>query len=204
MIIKLQKLEKLINSELSSKIQTSLIENDELLVEINQSDLIEVVQFLKSNENFLFKQLIDIAGVDYPENDKRFELIYLFLSHENNTRIKLLTKFEINQTIDSLTKIFPSANWMEREVFDMYGIKFKNHPDLRRILTDYGFKGHPLRKDFPLTGFNEVRYSEKDKKVIYEPVKLEQNYRNFDFESPWEGTKYIKKIKNLDKDEKKN
>ena len=204
MIIKLQKLEKLINSELSSKIQKSLIENDELLVEINQSDLIEVVQFLKSNENFLFKQLIDIAGVDYPENDKRFELIYLFLSHENNIRIKLLTKFEINQTIDSLTKIFPSANWMEREVFDMYGIKFKNHPDLRRILTDYGFKGHPLRKDFPLTGFNEVRYSEKDKKVIYEPVKLEQNYRNFDFESPWEGTKYIQEIKNIEKDGKKN
>ena len=204
MIIKLQKLEKLINSELSSKIQKSLIENDELLVEINQSDLIEVIQFLKSNENFLFKQLIDIAGVDYPENDKRFELIYLFLSHENNIRIKLLTKFEINQTIDSLTKIFPSANWMEREVFDMYGIKFKNHPDLRRILTDYGFKGHPLRKDFPLTGFNEVRYSEKDKKVIYEPVKLEQNYRNFDFESPWEGTNYIKEVKNSNKDDQKN
>ena len=204
MIIKLQKLEKLINSELSSKIQKSLIENDELLIEINQSDLIEVVQFLKSNENFLFKQLIDIAGVDYPENDKRFELIYLFLSHENNIRIKLLTKFEINQTIDSLTKIFPSANWMEREVFDMYGIKFKNHPDLRRILTDYGFKGHPLRKDFPLTGFNEVRYSEKDKKVIYEPVKLEQNYRNFDFESPWEGTNYIKEVKNSSKDDQEN
>ena len=204
MSIKLQKLERLINSELSSKIQKSLIENDELLIEINQSDLIEVVQFLKSNENFLFKQLIDIAGVDYPENDKRFELIYLFLSHENNIRIKLLTKFEINQTIDSLTKIFPSANWMEREVFDMYGIKFKNHPDLRRILTDYGFKGHPLRKDFPLTGFNEVRYSEKDKKVIYEPVKLEQNYRNFDFESPWEGTNYIKEVKNSSKDDQKN
>ena len=204
MSIKLQKLEKLINSELSSKIQKSLIENDELLIEINQSDLIEVVQFLKSNENFLFKQLIDIAGVDYPENDKRFELIYLFLSHENNIRIKLLTKFEINQTIESLTKIFPSANWMEREVFDMYGIKFKNHPDLRRILTDYGFKGHPLRKDFPLTGFSEVRYSEKDKKVIYEPVKLEQNYRNFDFESPWEGTNYIKEVKNSNKDDQKN
>ena len=190
-ILKLQKLEKLINSELSSKINNSSITNEELLVEIDENNLIDVIQFLKSNENCKFKQLIDIAGVDYPENEKRFELIYLFLSHENNLRIKLLIKFETSQLINSITKIFPSANWMEREVFDMYGIKFKNHPDLRRILTDYGFKGHPLRKDFPLTGFNEVRYSEKDKKVIYEPVKLEQNYRNFDFESPWEGTNYI-------------
>ena len=204
MISKLQNLEKLINSELSSKIYNSSITYEELLIEISENDLLDVVQFLKLNENCKFKQLIDIAGVDYPENDKRFELIYLFLSHENNTRIKLLIKFEINQTINSITKIFPSANWMEREVFDMYGIKFKNHPDLRRILTDYGFKGHPLRKDFPLTGFNEVRYSEKDKKVIYEPVKLEQNYRNFDFESPWEGTNYIKEVKNLNKDGKKN
>ena len=204
MISKLQNLEKLINSELSSKIHSSSIDNQELLIEIGENDLVDVVQFLKLNENCKFKQLIDIAGVDYPENDKRFELIYLFLSHENNTRIKLLIKFEINQTINSITKIFPSANWMEREVFDMYGIKFKNHPDLRRILTDYGFKGHPLRKDFPLTGFNEVRYSEKDKKVIYEPVKLEQNYRNFDFESPWEGTNYIKEMKKLEKDVKKN
>ena len=200
----LKKLEKLINSELSSKIQSSSIANDELLIKIEEHDLIDVVQFLKSNENCKFKQLIDIAGVDYPENEKRFELIYLFLSHEKNLRIKILIKFQINQIISSLTKIFPSSNWMEREVFDMYGIKFKNHPDLRRILTDYGFKGHPLRKDFPLTGFNEVRYSEKEKKVIYEPVKLEQNYRNFDFESPWEGTNYIKKIKKINSDGKKN
>ena len=201
---KLQSIEKSINSELSSKIQSSIIENYELLVETDEKDLIDVVQFLKSNENCKFRQLIDIAGVDYPEDEKRFELVYLFLSHEHNTRIKLLIKFQLDQVINSITKIFPSANWMEREVFDMYGIKFKNHPDLRRILTDYGFKGHPLRKDFPLTGFNEVRYSEKEKKVIYEPVKLEQNYRNFDFESPWEGTNYIKEVKNLNKNDKKN
>ena len=200
----LKDLEKLINSELSSKVKSSIIENNELLIETEESELLDVVQFLKSNEKCKFRQLIDIAGVDYPENEKRFELIYLFLSHEHNLRIKLLIKFQINQTIISLTKIFPSANWMEREVFDMYGVKFKNHPDLRRILTDYGFKGHPLRKDFPLTGFNEVRYSEKDKKVIYEPVKLEQNYRNFDFESPWEGTSYLKEIKDINKDGKKN
>ena len=199
----LKDLEKLINSELSSKVKSSIIENNELLIETEESELLDVVQFLKSNEKCKFRQLIDIAGVDYPENEKRFELIYLFLSHEHNLRIKLLIKFQINQTIVSLTKIFPSANWMEREVFDMYGVKFKNHPDLRRILTDYGFKGHPLRKDFPLTGFNEVRYSEKEKKVIYEPVKLEQNYRNFDFESPWEGTSYIKEMKE-NKNDKKN
>ena len=204
MTLKLQNLEKLINSQLSSKIVSSNINNQELLIEANVTDLVDVVKFFKLNENCKFKQLIDIAGVDYPENEKRFQLIYLFLSHENNIRIKLIIKFEVNQSINSITKIFPSANWMEREVFDMYGIKFKNHPDLRRILTDYGFKGHPLRKDFPLTGFNEVRYSEKDKKVVYEPVKLEQNYRNFDFESPWEGTNYIKEVKNLDKDGKKN
>ena len=201
MIKKLQQIEKSINSELSSKIKNSSIDNEELLIEINEKDLVDVVQFLKSHESCKFKQLIDIAGVDYPENEKRFELIYLFLSHEHNIRVKLLIKCELKQSINSLTKVFPSANWMEREVFDMYGIKFKNHPDLRRILTDYGFKGHPLRKDFPLTGFNEVRYSEKD---IYEPVKLEQNYRNFDFESPWEGTNYIKEIKNSEKDGKKN
>ena len=200
----LESLEKFINSELSSKIQNSLINFEELLIEINENDLIDVIQFLKSNETCKFKQLIDIVGVDYPEDEKRFQLVYLFLSHEHNTRIKILIKFQLDQNISSITKIFPSANWMEREVFDMYGIKFKNHPDLRRILTDYGFKGHPLRKDFPLTGFNEVRYSEKDKKVIYEPVKLEQNYRNFDFESPWEGTNYNKEIKNSDKNDKKN
>ena len=204
MLENLKNLEKVINSELSSKVQNSLIENNELLIEIKESDLVEVIQFLKSNDKLKFRQLIDIAGVDYPDKEKRFQLVYLFLSHENNIRIKLSVYLETSQIINSITKIFPSANWMEREVFDMYGIKFKNHPDLRRILTDYGFKGHPLRKDFPLTGFNEVRYSEKEKKVIYEPVKLEQNYRNFDFESPWEGTNYSRKITNTDTNGKKN
>jgi len=189
-------LEKIVNSELTSKIEKSSINNDELLIEIKVEELINAINFIKSNDLCKFRQLIDIVGIDYPEEEKRFNLIYLFLSHENNLRIKISIKFEITEQIPSITKIFPSANWMEREVFDMYGIKFKNHPDLRRILTDYNFKGHPLRKDFPLTGFNEVRYSEKDKKVVYEPVKLEQNYRNFDFSSPWEGTKYIKEIQN--------
>ena len=202
--INLQTIEKHINSELTSKILCSKIRFGELLVKIDEEDLLEVIQFLKSNDKCKFKQLIDVAGVDYPEDEQRFQLVYLLLSHEFNLRIKILIQFNEKQTINSITKIYPSANWMEREVFDMYGIRFKNHPDLRRILTDYGFKGHPLRKDFPLTGFNEVRYSEKEKKVVYEPVKLEQNYRNFDFESPWEGTKYIKEIKKLDKNVKKN
>ena len=150
-----------------------------------------------------FRQLIDVTVVDYPENVQRFKLVYLFLSHEFNQRIILSYTINENEVIPSLTSIYPAANWMEREVFDMYGVKFKDHPDLRRILTDYGFEGHPLRKDFPLTGHTEVRYSEELKKVIKEPVKLEQNYRNFDYESPWEGTKYIKKQTDQ-KNDKKN
>ena len=157
-----------------------------------------MVTFLKTNKDTKFKQLIDITAVDYPEVSQRFKLIYLFLSHEFNKRLILSYSISENEIITSLTTIFPSANWMEREVFDMYGINFKNHPDLRRILTDYGFEGHPLRKDFPLTGHSEVRYSEDQKKVISEPVKLEQNYRNFDYKSPWEGTRYIKEIANKD------
>jgi NADH-quinone oxidoreductase subunit C len=199
----LKELEKLVNSELTSKIYNSSIEYKELLLDINPDELIDVIIFLKSNDDCKFRQLIDIAGVDFPQEEKRFKLIYLLLSHKFNLRIKLSISFELNQKISSITKIFPSANWMEREVFDMYGIQFKEHPDLRRILTDYNFEGHPLRKDFPLTGFTEVRYSEKEKKVIYEPVKLEQNYRDFDFESPWEGTKYIDEIKSKNKDEQK-
>ena len=201
---KLNKLEKSVNAELSSKISSSEINFGELLFKIPVSEIMEVIKFLKLDNKFKFSQLIDIAAIDYPNEEKRFELVYLLLSIENNLRVKISVQFEINEKIPSIVKIFPSANWMEREIFDMYGIKFINHPDLRRILTDYNFKGHPLRKDFPLTGFNEVRYSEKEKKVIYEPVKLEQDYRNFDFESPWEGTNYIKEIKNSGKNDKKN
>ena len=188
----LEDLEKKINSELTTKIKGSKIRHNQLYITINSEDLLDVVLLLKTNKNTKFRQLIDITAADYPENQQRFKMIYLLLSHEFNQRIILSYFINENEPISSLTKIFPSANWMEREIFDMYGIKFTDHPDLRRILTDYGFEGHPLRKDFPLTGHNEVRYSENEKKVIYEPVKLEQNYRNFDFESPWEGTKYIK------------
>ena len=187
-------LEKKINSELGTKINTSEIKHNQIYLEIDSEDLIDVVLFVKTNKYTKFRQLIDITVVDYPERSKRFKIVYLFLSHEFNQRMILSYDISENEVIASLTPIFPSANWMEREVFDMYGVSFKDHPDLRRILTDYGFEGHPLRKDFPLTGHTEVRYSEDQKKVVNEPVKLEQNYRNFDYESPWEGTKYIKEI----------
>ena len=188
----LSDLEKKINSELTTKINDSKIMYEQLYLSIDNEDLLDVILFLKTNEDTKFKQLIDITAVDYPENSKRFKMVYLFLSHQFNQRIIISSLINENEVVPSLTKIFPSANWMEREVFDMYGVSFNDHPDLRRILTDYGFEGYPLRKDFPLTGHTEVRYSEDKKKVIYEPVKLEQNYRNFDYESPWEGTKYIK------------
>ena len=203
MELKLKEIEKLINSELTNKIKKTSINFNELLIETNEVELITVIHFLKSDDKLKFRQLIEIAGVDYPENEKRFKLIYLLLSHEKNIRIKISISFEVEKKIPSITKIYPSANWMEREVFDMYGIEFTKHPDLRRILTDYDFEGYPLRKDFPLTGYKEVRYSEKEKKVIYEPVKLEQNYRDFDFESPWEGTKYIKEMSEKNTDDKK-
>ena len=188
-------LEKKINSELTTKINRTEIRHNQIYLEIDKDDLIDVVLFLKTNNDTKFRQLIDITAVDYLQKNKRFKLVYLLLSHEFNQRMIISYFVSENEIINSLTKVFPAANWMEREVFDMYGINFKDHPDLRRILTDYNFKGFPLRKDFPLTGFDEVRYSEEEKKVKYEPVKLEQNYRNFDFESPWEGTKYIKDLK---------
>ena len=187
-------LEKKINSELTTKINSSRINHDQLEIQIDKESLLEVVIFLKKNNSTKFRQLIDITAVDYIGSENRFKMIYLFLSHEYNLRINITFSINENEVVNSLTKIFPSANWMEREVFDMYGIKFNDHPDLRRILTDYGFSGHPLRKDFPITGHTEVRYSEEKKKVVYEPVKLEQNYRNFDYSSPWEGTEYIKEV----------
>jgi len=201
-MINLIDLEKRINSELTTKIKKSEIRHEQLYLNIDTEDLIDVTLFIKSNEKTKFRQLIDITVVDYPEKSQRFKVVYLFLSHEFNQRIILSYSINENELISSLTSIFPAANWMEREVFDMYGVKFKDHPDLRRILTDYNFDGHPLRKDFPLTGHTEVRYSEEQKKVIKEPVKLEQNYRNFDYESPWEGTKYIKKQTDQENDKK--
>ena len=192
-------LEKKVNSSLTTVVKKSQINFSQLFIDVNVEDIISTILFLKTNKECKFKQLIDITAVDYPQREKRFKIVYMLLSHENNLRIIINTNVDEKEIVPSITKIFPSANWMEREVFDMYGVSFKDHPDLRRILTDYGFDGFPLRKDFPLTGHTEVRYSEEKKKVIYEPVKLDQEYRDFDFQSPWEGTKYI----NLE-EEKKN
>ena len=187
----LSNLVKKINSELTTKINSSRINHDQLEIQINKESLLDVVIFLKKNNSTKFKQLIDITAVDYIGSENRFKMIYLFLSHEYNLRINLYFNINENKMVNSLTKVYPSANWMEREVFDMYGIKFNDHPDLRRILTDYGFSGYPLRKDFPLTGHTQVRYSEDEKKVISEKVKLDQEYRTFDNLSPCEGMSKI-------------
>ena len=191
-------LEKTLNLGLTTLKNSKVIFN-QLFIEVNVKDIISTILFLKTNEKCKFKQLIDITAADYPQKEKRFKIIYLLLSLENNLRIIINMNIDEKAAVPSITKIFPSANWMEREVFDMYGISFKDHPDLRRILTDYGFEGYPLRKDFPLTGHSEVRYSEEKKKIVSEPVKLDQEYRNFDFESPWEGTKYIKESEKKNK-----
>jgi len=185
-------LEKIVNSGLTTTIKKSEINFDQLFIDVDVENITSVILFLKTNDKCKFRQLIDITAVDYPGKKKRFKIVYLLLSHENNLRIVINVHIDEKIVVPSITKIFPSANWMEREVFDMYGISYKDHPDLRRILTDYGFEGHPLRKDFPLSGYTEVRYNEDRKKVISEPVKLDQEYRDFDFGSPWEGTKYIK------------
>jgi len=163
----------------------------ELTVEVAPSSVRGLVDFLKSDPNCRFSTLVDITGVDHPGRAKRFDLVYHFLSMYQNHRIRLRVGLREDDMAQSITGIHPSADWFEREVFDMFGILFSGHPDLRRILTDYGFRGHPLRKDFPTTGYTEVRYDEALKRVVYEPVKLVQEYRQFDFLSPWEGAEYI-------------
>ena len=154
---------------------------------INKENIFQTIKNLKENKNLIFNQLIDITAVDYPSNSLRFEIIYILLSMVLNKRVVVKTFLGESEGIESITTIHKSANWYERECYDLFGIKFLNHPDLRRIMTDYNFEGHPLRKDFPLTGHTEVRYDDLEKKVIYEPVKLTQEYRNFDYMSPWEG-----------------
>ncbi len=170
----------------------------ELTVDVALANIVGLVEFLKTDQTCKFSTLVDITAVDYPERAKRFDMVYHFLSMYQNQRIRLRVAVREEDMVPSVVDVFPAANWFEREVFDMYGILFSGHPDLRRILTDYGFRGHPLRKDFPTTGYTEVRYDEVQKRVIYEPVNLVQEYRQFDFMSPWEGAEYI-----LPGDEKK-
>lgn len=161
--------------------------SDELIFTIRREELKKFMVFLFNDANCDFKQLVDVCGVDYPERDERFDVVYNLLSLKHNLRLRVKVRVGENTPVDSVTGIHSGANWFEREVYDMYGVTFTGHPDMRRILTDYGFEGHPQRKDFPLTGFVEVHYDEEQKKVVYAPVKLAQEYRNFDFLSPWEG-----------------
>ena len=184
----LNELEDFLRSKFSDEITSTNISYDQLSISINVSFIEEFTSFLKLNPVCQFRTLIDITAVDYPEEEYRFQLIYHYLSMHQNIRIRIKIPVKDQEIVPSITSVFPAANWFEREVFDMYGILFGSHPDMRRLLTDYGFKGHPLRKDFPTTGYLEVRYDQEKKQVIYEPVKLNQEYRRFDFVSPWEGT----------------
>ena len=189
----LEEIKNIIEGSANLRFEKIQMQNDNLICLSDVENLIENISQLKKHPELKFKQLVDILAVDYPSKEKRFEVIYLLLSHEKNLRISVKVNVRDDEKIFTLTNIFPSANWLEREVFDMNGIIFQNHPDLRRILTDYGFEGFPLRKDFPLTGYKEVRYDPEKKKVTYEPVKLQQAYRDFDFKSPWQRPEYIKK-----------
>ena len=183
----LKDLNEFLLSNCSEDIISSVIEHNHLSITIVFSSLEKITSLMKINNVCKFRTLIDITAIDYPEQEERFCLVYHYLSMQQNIRIRIKSFVKEKQIVPSITNLFPCANWFEREVFDMYGILFSNHPDMRRILTDYGFQGHPLRKDFPTTGYLELRYDQEKKKVIYEPVKLTQEYRKFDFMSPWEG-----------------
>ena len=187
----LTELAEFIDTTLPGEIVEWTIAHDELMIEVGAVSLVKYLTFLRDDSNCLFKQLIDLCGADYPERDRRFDVVYNLLSLSHNQRIRVKVKVGEDEQVPSVSEVYPSAGWYEREAWDLYGILFAGHSDLRRILTDYGFEGHPLRKDFPLTGFVEVRYDEEQKRVIYEPVSLTQDFRNFDFMSPWEGAEYI-------------
>jgi NADH-quinone oxidoreductase subunit C len=179
------------SSKVAEFITSSEIKNDTVILHTTPENIINILTILRDDAETMFKQLIDLTAVDYPEREKRFEVIYQLLSLKFNMRLCVKIHLDEVTPAQSVTAVFGDANWLEREVWDMYGIKFKHHPDLRRILTDYGFEGHPQRKDFPLTGYVEVRYDEIRKRVVYEPVKLHQEFRTFDYLSPWEGTDYV-------------
>ncbi|MEL0021605.1 MAG: NADH-quinone oxidoreductase subunit C [Rickettsiales bacterium] len=182
----LQELGGYIESQLPNDVLRHWTANRELNIEIRPDGIVKALKFLKSDSNCLFEMLVDICGVDYPDREKRFEVVYNLLSLKHNQRVRLKLAVDEDTMVPSVNGIYPSASWFERECWDMYGVFFSDHPDLRRLLTDYGFDGHPFRKDFPLTGYVEVRYDDEERRVVYEPVKLTQAFRSFDFLSPWE------------------
>ena len=187
----LNELGELIALKQSDAVLNWSVERGELCVEITANSVVEFTEFLKTDRNCQFSSLVDITAIDFPSRDKRFDVVYHYLSMYQNHRIRVRTQILEKEVMPSIISVHPSVNWFEREIFDMYGILFSGHPDLRRILTDYGFRGYPLRKDFPTTGYTEVRYDEEQKRVVYEPVSLVQDYRQFDFMSPWEGAEYL-------------
>ncbi len=187
----MQKLGALIAAKRPDCVLAYDVSFDELNINVVPSNIVGLIEFLKSDRSCRFSSLVDITAVDYPGREKRFEVVYHLLSIYENHRVRLRMSVREDDMVASIIEVHPSANWFEREVFDMFGILFTGHPDLRRLLTDYGFRGHPLRKDFPTTGYTELRYDEAEKRVVYEPVSLVQEYRQFDFMSPWEGAKYV-------------
>ncbi|MEM7241842.1 MAG: NADH-quinone oxidoreductase subunit C [Pseudomonadota bacterium] len=188
----LTEMAELVASKIGDALEGQAInEMGELVLHVKADKLVDIVEILKTNQQLKFSTLIDITAVDYPGRAARFDMVYHFLSMYTNQRVRLKAVVAEDQIVPSITEIHPSANWFEREVFDMYGIMFSGHPDLRRLLTDYGFRGYPLRKDFPTTGYVEMRFDEVEKRCVYEPVQLVQEYRQFDFMSPWEGAEYI-------------
>lgn len=191
MSISLSELSTYLGEKLPGRFSDPVLAYGELTVSVEPRDLIEVATFLRDDPKCQFISIIDVCGADYPSRTKRFDVVYHLLSPKQNVRIRLKVQANEETMVPSLTGVYPGADWFERETYDLYGVLFSGHPDLRRILTDYGFDGHPLRKDFPLTGFVEVRYDDEAKRVIYEPVELKQEFRNFDFLSPWEGTDYV-------------
>ncbi|MBW7848981.1 MAG: NADH-quinone oxidoreductase subunit C [Rhodospirillales bacterium] len=183
----LQDLGDYIAAALPNEVLKAELVRDELVVTVRLAAITKVLTFLRDDANCLFKQLMDVCGVDYPADEQRFEIVYHLLSMKQNQRVRVKLRTDEEKQVPSVTSIFSAANWFEREIWDMYGVFFSDHPDLRRLLTDYGFEGHPLRKDFPLTGYVELRYDDEQKRVVYEPVRLPQEFRGFDFLSPWEG-----------------
>jgi NADH-quinone oxidoreductase subunit C len=188
---KLEAISQAIASDLAGAIVAQGIVRDELTVTVKASEIVRVVKFLRDDARCEFRSIIDITAVDWPSRENRFDVVYHFLSPTKNARVRIKVEVDETTPVASIIEVFPGANWFEREVYDLYGVLFTGHPDMRRLLTDYGFEGHPLRKDFPLTGFVEVRYDDELKRVVYDRVRLAQEFRNFDFLSPWEGTDYV-------------